>query len=311
MNILTALHNTNKPTIRHFKKWTGTKYRSLAEPREPLKSALKHDNIRILNVYEKLLQANSMENIPQAYRKNHSVKHNALCHAENKIWYRFDFKGFYDTIRFQDFAHYLIDIYPDILTKPTEYKECFIDPLTNGLTQGSPTSGTLAGMALIPFWKELKLLLPPNAIITQYSDDLCISGVDNLTQNDVTDCVKRAIKRSGLKVKLNKKKTREDSNQYRRLTGVICNHNDQITAYRHDYRTYRALLHAMTKTSPLQVLSEVKIEPTQFMGKLSYMLYIDQTEKIQTLMSKYDDQIKIIQASIMMQQGGTHNEIST
>ena len=42
--LITALDETSEPYIHHFQIWTGKKFRHVAEPFEPLKSALAEDN---------------------------------------------------------------------------------------------------------------------------------------------------------------------------------------------------------------------------------------------------------------------------
>lgn len=299
--LLRALEQTPKPYIKHFQIWTGTKFRHVAEPAEPLKSQLSEENDYILDLYEKILKMFDLQNIPQAYRKNHGVHTNAIRHKDNKIWFRFDFKSFYDTIRFENFAEFIRPRYKDIKVHAEQYKACFMDPVTNGLIQGSPTSGTLAGIALVPFWIELKKAFP-NAIITQYSDDLCISGVDNMTQNEVQTRVIQCINKSKLKVQLNTTKTRQDKDQYRCLTGVACNHENKVTCYRKDYRKFRALFNAMTKQSVNDVLTINKISALEFMGKLNYIKHIDETKKVHKLMDKYVVQLAILKMLCLQEQ---------
>ena len=299
--LLKTLNETPKPTVRHFKIWTGKKYRQVAEPHEPLKSQLSNENYYLLNLYEQLLTKYDLENIPQAYRRNHGVHTNAIHHKNNKIWFRFDFKSFYDTIRLKDFAEFIKPLYKDIYTHSDEYSKCFIDPNTNGLIQGSPTSGTLAGIALIPFWIELKQTLP-KAVITQYSDDLCISGVDHLSQKEVQTIVIQSINKAKLKVRLNTNKTRQDEAQYRCLTGVACNAENKVTCYRKDYRLYRAMLHKMKTHSVEDTLRLNKITALAVMGKLNYMKHIDSTGKIQKLIDSYPYEInKLKQLAIAEQ----------
>ena len=299
--LLRALEKTPKPTVRHFQVWTGKKYRHVAEPHEPLKSQLSEENDHILDLYEHLLTKYGLEDIPQAYRRDHGVHTNAVRHKDNKIWFRFDFKSFYDTIRLEDFAEFIRPRYKDIRVHADEYAACFIDPATGGLTQGSPTSGTLAGIALIPFWLELKKAFP-TATITQYSDDLCISGVDWMSQDEVQTAVIQCINKANLKVRLNTTKTRQDEAQYRCLTGVACNMDNQVTCYRKDYRLYRALLHSMrTRGVETTLISNMKTA-SQLAGKLAYMKHIDSTGKITKLIDSYAAEINELKELVLAEQ---------
>lgn len=299
--LLRTLEQTPKPTVRHFQIWTGKKYRHVAEPHEPLKSQLSEENEHILDLYERLLAKYGLEDIPQAYRRKHGVHTNAVRHKNNQIWFRFDFKSFYDTIRLEDFAEFIRPRYKDIHIRADEYTACFIDPATGGLTQGSPTSGTLAGIALIPFWLELKKAFP-TATITQYSDDLCISGVDWMSQNEVQTAVIQCINRANLKVKLNTTKTRQDEAQYRCLTGVACNMDNQVTCYRKDYRLYRALLHSMKTNSVEATLISNRKTASQIIGKLVYMKHIDSTGKINKLIDSYTVEIAKLKELVITEQ---------
>lgn len=146
----------------------------------------------------------------------------------------------------------------------------------------------------------MKQLLP-EATITQYSDDLCISGV-NLNQHNVQSIVKTCIKLAGLAVKLNTKKTRTDRYQYRCLTGVACNNDDIVTCYRKDYRAYRTLLHHMELTDAASVLEQNDITAEKALGKLNYMLHIDQTGKVEKLMFQYSEPIQQLKNIIIEHQ---------
>lgn len=224
-----------------------------------------------------------------------------MHHKDNKIWFRFDFKSFYDTIRLEDFAEFIRPRYKDIRVHADEYAACFIDPATGGLTQGSPTSGTLAGIALISFWLELKKAFP-TATITQYSDDLCISGVDWMSQDEVQTAVIQCINKANLKVRLNTTKTRQDEAQYRCLTGVACNMDNQVTCYRKDYRLYRALLHSMKANGVEATLISNMKTASQIAGKLAYMKHIDSTGKINKLINSYAAEVEELKKLVLAEQ---------
>ena len=60
-----------------LKRYTLPTGRKVVEPNPELKQFLKKLNIKAVALYEQLLNEHNLENIPQAYRKNHSVKTNA------------------------------------------------------------------------------------------------------------------------------------------------------------------------------------------------------------------------------------------
>lgn len=77
-----------------LKRYTLPTGRKVVEPNPELKQFLKKLNSKAVVLYEQLLTRNNLENIPQAYRKNHSVKTNAQIHKNQKIIHKFDFSVF-------------------------------------------------------------------------------------------------------------------------------------------------------------------------------------------------------------------------
>lgn len=278
--------NIEGKLVTNFKIRTGTKYRNIAEPHPVLKEILKIENEKLLKIYERKLKENNLENIPQAYRKNKNVKTNALIHNKNKYWYKFDFTKFFDSILIDSLDNVLENVYKDYYENKNIYKEYFINPKTNGLTQGSPTSGTLAGLVLIPFWKSLNDKLK-GLTITQYSDDLCISSNKKQNIHYLKKVIKETLKEENIPCKINESKTKILTNQARNLTGVSCNHKNETTLRRNDYRKFRSLFNALNKTEDeIKVLNDFNLTPDEFIGKLSFFLYIDETNKIKTLINK-------------------------
>lgn len=67
-----------------LKRYTLPTGRKVVEPNPELKQFLKKLNSKAVTFYEQLLNKNDLKNIPQAYRKNHSVKTNAQIHKNQK-----------------------------------------------------------------------------------------------------------------------------------------------------------------------------------------------------------------------------------
>lgn len=293
-----ALVLTPPERVRHFAIWTGTKHRHVAEPLEPLKEALTQANAELSEIYEMMLTLHDIEHIPTAYRKNISVKHNAQAHQHNPYWYRFDFSNFYDTITITDVARALKGVIPLSHEAKRTLTQACIDPRTKGLTQGSPASGTLAGIALIPFWIALSKKLP-DATITQYSDDLCISSQTPLDVLHLIHTIRTTLRQCNLRCVINTKKTRAEHLQYRRLTGVSCNADNQLTIRREDYRSMRAILHALEKaqsshdvSTMITTLEDMSLDPRTLLGQWTFYRYIDTSGKIAHLLFRYDDIIR-------------------
>ena len=293
--IKTAYNLKNvKKLINRFPIKSGMKTRWVNDPIPELKTALKDWNEEVTEVYEKALDREGLTLFSQAYLPGKSIKTNAKIHQHSTKIIKFDFSGFYDSVSFD----YIKD---DIrhLTDGSDHeleliKRLIIDPKTGGVTQGLPMSGALAGLALIPFWKELKQTLDKNIMFTQYSDDLTFS----LNQSKETPRfnieylslkINQALKNSNRDFDLNEEKTTVQERQFRKITGVRINHNNQLSCSRKDYRLLRTVAHVLSKESETEpVLKQFGFKSKEsFTGKISYMRSIDETGKIDKLIDKY------------------------
>lgn len=300
-SLLEAYAITPQPVTKHFKRWTGTKWRQVTEIKEPLRSALQEENKKLYEIYEKELEKYDISEIPQAYRKEHDIRTNARIHQNNKIIIKFDFSGFYDHVDWSYIKPYIELIHPDCTQNEDLYKKCYIDSDTNGVYQGSPCSGTLAGLALVPFWCELKKALP-REIFTQYSDDLIISNTDK-HQKEMENIIIQCLKKANREFTLNKSKTTTQCDHFRSVTGVHINRNDQMTPKRSDYRKYRSLLHGLSKTQdPVAFVQSIGETPSQFLGKLNYVKSIDETGKINKIIKRCESPLEIIKQEMIREQ---------
>lgn len=284
--------------IRQFTIKEKNKNRIVNDPIPKLKSILKKWNTIITEYYINELNKNNIGKIVHAYLPGKSIRTNANCHTQSDI-IQFDFKGFYDSCRFDYFKEHLYKL-DNTLDKKDEsiIKRLLIDPKTKGVTQGLPVSGALAGLTLIPFWVKLKETLPENIIITQYSDDLTFSYTGNrpslFTVNKLKNVIYNVLDEVNLNFTLNNKKTRIEKVQYRKVTGVRINHLDQTTPSRKDYRFLRHALFILSKSDCLD--KELDIwgfeSKESFVGKISYIRSIDSTNKVNKTILQYRDTCK-------------------
>ncbi|MGX1195807.1 reverse transcriptase domain-containing protein [Metabacillus sp. SLBN-84] len=287
------LHIADDRLIRRFKIKSKGKMRDVNDPVPELKSVLKEWNTTITDYYVEQLQLNGVNHIAHAYLPNKSIQTNAQAHLHSPV-IQFDFKGFYDSCRFEYFKEALKALDPSLCDQNEHLvQRLLIDPNTGGVTQGLPVSGALAGLSLIPFWVELAENLPANIRFTQYSDDLTFSytgrepGVFNVPA--LTQKIYEALAKKGLDFKLNTDKTRTQKAQYRKVTGIRINHHNQTTPSREDYRFLRHALYILSKSDDLD--KELKAwgfaSKAAFVGKVSYMRSIDSTGKIDRIIMKY------------------------
>lgn len=287
------LHIADDRLIRRFKIKNKGKIRDVNDPVTELKNILKDWNGTITDYYVHQLHKHGVSHVAHAYLPNKSIQTNAQAHLYSPV-IQFDFKGFYDSCKFEYFKGALQELDP-ALDDQNEHilKRLLIDPNTGGVTQGLPVSGALAGLSLIPFWVELGKNLPDNVRFTQYSDDLTFSYVGRtppgFTVPELTQTIYETLKKTGLDFKLNADKTRTQKEQYRKITGVRINHHNQTTPSRNDYRFLRHALYILSKSDDLdKELAEWGFaSKAAFVGKVSYMRSIDSTGKIDRIIMKY------------------------
>lgn len=289
------LHIKDNELIRRFTIPDKHKTRTVNDPHPELKAVLKEWNVTITAYYEEQLRKENLTDVAHAYLPNKSIRTNAEPHKTSMI-IQFDFTKFYDHCRYEYIVEHLQAIDPMIEMKDENViKRCIIDPHTNGVTQGLPVSGALAGLCLIPFWKALKTQIDPRIRFTQYSDDLTFSHTGKrpatFTVDDLTEAIYTALQISNRVYQLNESKTRKQHSQYRKVTGIRINHLNQLTPARNDYYKLRHILHKLSKThDTMSVLHAFGYtSKNQFVGKVSYMTSIDETGKINRLIMKYAD----------------------
>jgi hypothetical protein len=287
------LHIADNQLIRRFKIKNKGKSRDVNDPIPELKTILKEWNKTITDYYVHQLRKNGVAHVAHAYLPNRSIQTNAQVHLHSPI-IQFDFKGFYDSCKFEYFKDALCELDPT-LTGQNEHivKRLLIDPNTEGVTQGLPVSGALAGLSLIPFWVELAKNLPENVRFTQYSDDLTFSYTGRtppgFTVPVLTQKIYEVLRKTGLDFRLNAEKTRTQKAQYRKVTGIRINHHNQTTPSREDYRFLRHALYILSKSDNLD--QELAVwgfaSKSAFVGKVSYIRSIDSTGKIDRIIMKY------------------------
>ena len=294
LNTAIELKDTH-PLIHTFTINSGLKSRVVNNPIPVLKSALKVFNKELTEYYQEQLRTNKLENIAHAYLPNKSIITNADIHKYSREIIKFDFSHFYDDVRYQYVRKDLQHLIPELnQTNSHLIKRLIINPKTNGITQGLPVSGALAGLALIPFWKRLKKLLPANIRFTQYSDDLTFSYTgpnkpEKFNIGYLTYQIERALKQTNRHFTLNKKKTAIQKDQFRVITGVHINNDNQRTPTLKDYRFLRSFAYNLRKGTPLnECLDRYGFESKEaFVGKISFLRTVDESGKIDKLLYKY------------------------
>jgi len=281
---------------------SGYKKRIVNAPIPELKKALSAYNKIITALYASELKKRGLNDIAQAYLPGKSIRTNAAIHKNSPELIKFDFKGFYDCVRWEYYNKYLFRLEPEIEQHERIVKRLLIDPRTNGVIQGSPMSGTLAGLALIPFWEKLQQKIPQGWVFTQYSDDIVISSPNTSAMSNKhnlenwTNMIKESLKETNLEFFINDTKTCKQTKQFRRVTGITINPDNKPTPRREDYRFLRMILHQLKKGVPLNsILNKYNFEDNSVLrGKIAYWKNIDETGKIDKLLNEYKGVIQKI-----------------
>lgn len=284
---------TTTDLINRFPIKSGTKTRWVNDPIPQLKQALKEWNQELTAYYERVLEQEHLTLYAQAYLPNKSIKTNAKIHQNSSTIIKFDFSGFYDSVHFDYIKPHIKAVTRASDDELLLIERLIIDPETNGVTQGLPVSGALAGLALVPFWSQLRKNLHKDIQFTQYSDDLTFSKQSRqaepyFTKETLTTIIKQTLAETDRDFVLNDGKTTVQSQQFRKITGVRINHNNQLSCSRKDYRLFRTMIHVLSKESDTEsVLKQFGFKSVaSFTGKISYMRSIDETGKIDKLIEQ-------------------------
>lgn len=285
-----------KKIINRFPLKSGLKTRWVNDPIPLLKESLKLWNIEMTEHYVNMLENKGLTLYSQAYLPNKSIKTNAKIHQHSSTIIKFDFSGFYDSVKF-DYIKEDIKRITDATDDELDLiKRLIIDPETGGVTQGLPVSGALAGLALIPFWENLAQTLDQKIMFTQYSDDLTFSRQNNkenplFNVDYLTLKINESLNNVNREFTLNNQKTTIQENQFRKITGVRINHKNQLTCSRKDYRLFRTMTNVLSKENDTEkVLKQFGFKSrSSFTGKISYMRSIDETGKIDRVLDNNVD----------------------
>jgi hypothetical protein len=284
----------NKAMYKHFKRNTGTKVRDIYAPEDDVKEALRH----LLIPLERAYDLRKRKTNQFAYNHGLSIYHNAVIHKSNKFIIKTDIQKFFDMCNWDLCYKYLRFTLPKANELPEEYlnalKTMMINPDTGGLYQGSPISGVISNaiMRAPSFYLRNLLLKQKNAVMSVYADDITISRTEKFSKKDKKDIIQtiqHVFEKYNLPFVLHPEKTKMKSNNKRKITGLVLNHNDEITFPRKKYNLLRSILHR------LSLGKEITMKKSTLKGHISFFKYVDETGKVTKLLEKYKDVIEKLQ----------------
>lgn len=219
-----------------------------------------------------------------AYRKNYSVKDNAIRHKNNRYFLKLDFESFFPSIKFQDFRPLISDWHKtnsvdwilDVDAEDLIKKACFYRKDT--LPIGYPSSPTISNAVMFNFDAKLNQIFSlekekyGNVVYTRYADDLVFSTNKAGASNGIFDLIKEIIEQlPSPHLKLNGRKTRFSSRSGGSafITGLRICRDGHLTIHR-KYKDHIRLLLSLLKKDLLN-----KNEYVSLKGHVSYIKHVD------------------------------------
>lgn len=280
------LMDNNIPLYKHFQipKKDG-KLRDIYAPNKELK-----EDLRILNRLYQHIFNNKKKTNQYAYIKNRNIKDNANVHRNNQYMIKIDIKSFFTSTKFKDISSYIKLLFPNLHYSKNRYifnslKKILVDN-TNGLYMGNPISGTLTNLVMHKVILYLNnILKKKNIIVSIYADDICFSCEKPMCVKYLINVTNYVFKKYKLEYEIKPEKTVIMSKCKRYICGIVINHDNKLTIRRKDYELARNMLYRLSKGQ------NITIPISTLMGRLNYYKYIDETDKINKLMTKYQNVI--------------------
>jgi len=293
-------------------------YRKIYDPEDNISEACTKLNYILHHIMEKRIEKNNTDNII-AYRIDKNIKNNAIPHDKSDIVFKMDIENYFPSCK----MHYYDNLFKHIF-KITE-KNYFGDNVdnvklkheainsaydsvrpylkrtlfgdNNGLFIGNVVSGTLSNILMIPFVRYINNILKKkyyNKVkFTMYADDMTFSvkRKDNkelkVSMRYLEFIVRKALNDLNYRsFKIKDSKSKIQSDQRRRITGLRINHRNEVTIDRHQYTKLRSMLYKIEKgkMKPEDIEDDT---PLSYLGKINYFVYNDTTGKFKKILSMY------------------------
>jgi hypothetical protein len=212
------------------------------------------------NVFSKL----PVHDCATAYKLGASIKNNAMAHKHNSYIAKYDFIGFFSSIKYNDIlshvSRYFNGYFCDGDIKDIARISCINEKGDEGLclSVGAPSSPVLSNAIMFDFDCYISAWCSErNIVYTRYADDLTFSTNIKGVSASIEPVVRELMRdMSYPRLMLNDNKTIHLSKKHqRRITGLIIDNNENISIGRCKKREISALIHRFS----LGLLSEADI----------------------------------------------------
>lgn|SRR5574344_126714 len=220
-----------------------------------------------------------------AYKKTKSIKDNAKSHSWNNHIFKIDLHNFFPSCKKVYVEKYIRFLFNNTINSDF-LENKFLDAILHddALFIGSPISGTLANRIIAAPVLFMKRICDKfNISFSVYADDMTFSSSKYLNKQFVIDIFNRAFIKYNMDIDftLNEKKCYGASHNKRCITGVVINHNNELTCHRYMYQKIRQTLYQLSKAD------ESHFNYNKLCGNIAYASMVDSSGKIVRLLQKY------------------------
>lgn len=193
------------------------------------------------SIIDDILSSVEPHKAAKAYRKNHTLRGNALIHRRRPYMLKIDIKDFFSNIT----THAIYSLFYDLgYTSQIARLLTGLCTLNNGLPQGAPTSSLLSNLVMREFDdRVLTHCVEREIFYTRYADDMTFSS-KTAELPTLIPFVRNQLKRFGLD--LNERKTNFSGTGARKfVTGIVV--NERLNILKHDRKKLRQEMYYIKK----------------------------------------------------------------
>ncbi|MBD8662697.1 RNA-directed DNA polymerase [Rhizobium sp. CFBP 8752] len=259
--------------------------RTLNEPLPTLKAVQKvivHDIFRDVEPHK----------AAKAFRKNHTLRGNAVIHRRRPFMLKVDIKDFFSNI--DQHAIYTL-FYETGYTEQVARLLTGLCTLNGCLPQGAPTSPMLSNLAMRSFDNAVFEHCVQNEIFyTRYADDMTFSAVDERVRN-IIPFIRSELKKCRLQI--NEKKTSFSGTGARKyLTGVVV--NERLNILKEDRKNLRQEMYYIRKFGINGHLRKTENHSSNYIdrlaGRLNFAFFITKEAHFQEDMRYLQELKKVL-----------------